>query len=66
MCACANLQRQERSTGVDQVHARQTIFDCYFLRSEILLYRDRIRCASFHRSVAGNKHTPQTVDPADA
>ena len=60
------LHRQKRATRIDQVNARQQIFDRDLLRAKMLLHGHRKICAAFHSRVVGDDHCLAAVDSADA
>src|SRR4030095_328646 len=45
------LQREKRSTRIDEIQARQAILQRDLLRSQVLLYRDRVIGAALHRRI---------------
>ena len=62
------LQWQKRATGIDQVHARQVVLACHFLRAQMLFHRHREIGAAFDSGVIGDDHhflTHHPANPAD-
>ena len=60
------LQGQESAAGVDQVDAREAVFECDFLRPQVFLDRDGIVGAALYRRVIGDDHAFFALDAADA
>jgi hypothetical protein len=60
------LQRQECAARVDQVDTGQPVFERDFLRPQVLLDRDRVVRAAFHRRVIRDHHELAAVNAADS
>ena len=60
------LERQEGSAGVDEVDARQAVFERHLLRAEVLLDRDREVGPALHRRVVGDDQDFAAGHAADA
>ena len=60
------LEREERAARVHEVDARQTVVEGDLLRAHVLLDRDRIVGAAFHRRVVGDDNRFAAGDTADA
>ena len=60
------LHRQKRAAGIDQVNARQHVFDGDLLRAKMLLHGHRKIRAAFDGRVVSDDHRLAAVDSADA
>ena len=60
------LQRQECAAGIHQINAGQMVFRGNLLGSEMLLDRDGIVGAAFHRGIVGHDHARHTGYATDA
>ncbi len=60
------LQRQERTTRIDEVDAGEPILLRDLLRAQMFLYRDRIVRAAFDGRVVRDDHALRAVDRPDA
>src|SRR6202040_1757959 len=52
--------------GIDQVNARQPVFDSDFLRAQVLLHGDRIVGAALDGGVVGDDDGLASLNPPDA
>jgi hypothetical protein len=60
------LQWQERSTRIDEVHARQPVLERDLLRAEVLLDGHWVVGAALDGRVVGDDDTGRALDPADS
>ena len=60
------LHRQKRAARIDEIHARQPVFERNLLRPQMLLHGDRIVGAAFHRRVVGDNHHVAAGDTRNA
>ena len=60
------LHRQKRAARIDQVNARQPVFDRDLLRAQMLLHGHRKIGAALDGRVVGDDHRLAAVDAADA
>ena len=60
------LHRQERAARVDQIDARQPVLKRDFLRSQMLLDRQRVVRAALDGRVVRDDHTRAPFDDTDA
>src|SRR5437762_13032466 len=60
------LQRKKGAAGIDEVDARQAILEGDLLRPHVLLDRDRVVGAAFHRRIVADDQDLATRHAADA
>ncbi len=60
------LQGQKGAAGIDQVDAREVVFQRHFLRTQMLLDGDREVGATLHGGIVGHHHHFLSVDATDA
>src|SRR5664280_1134673 len=60
------LRRQERATGIDEVHARQSVLQCHLLGAQVLLHGDGVVGATLHRGIVRDDHAQAPRHPTDA
>ena len=59
------LEREERPTRVDEVHAREPVLLCHLLRAEVLLHRERVVRAALDGRVVRDDDAVPPFDHAD-